>query len=660
MTLGRQLFLGLSALFLGVLSGLLWMSVQGTRDYLEEQLASHAQDAATALSLPLAQVMTLNDPLLVQLHVDGVFDRGYFQRIVVIDPVGEVLVSKQLASSIEGVPDWFIRQFPLNPPGGEAFVTSGWRQLGKVVVQSQPHHAYQYLWGNAREVAVWVGLVYAVALLLTHFLLRLILNPLYAIERTAQAVQQRRFEQIADQPKARELARVVRAMNDMSRRIAEILDAEVRKAEGYRRQVMLDELTGLENRKSFDMRLGPMLEGKEAITNGLLIGIEVNGLKGFNTGSSYQRGNALLLAVAQTAREVFGDATSSTGVSSGGCVRMGARLGGVSFGWILDGGAAADLRSHCVLLMRALDARFLELDPELQASFSMGVVRFSEGQSKGALLARLDVAIEVARQSGRNQLHTADEDGVGSKDALGSQGWKELIETALAEKRWGLLGQGVRRFADGALLHTEVMGRLLGRDGELVPAASFIPMAVRHRLMPEVDRAIISMARQRAMALGMTAPGILAVNVSMQSLESGDFLAWLQGELQSMGKSASRLAFEVSAYGCGQNFHVARQFADMVRRFGGQFGIDRVGLDPASTQLLKDLPPDYVKLDSVQMLQSDQSEVAQDWVGSLVVLARSLNVTVVAQGVETAEQADQVAATHDAGQGYYFSTPSRW
>ena len=173
MTLRRQLFLTLSVLFLAVLAGLMVLNIKGTRDYLEQQLGSHAQDAATSLSMRLSQVLERQDPVLTELQVDSFFDRGFFQRIVLLDAKNIILLTKELPAKVPDVPLWFTKQFPLNPPGGEAFVSSGWQQLGKVVVQSQPAHAYQYLWASSLEVATWIGLVYLAALVLTHFLLKL-------------------------------------------------------------------------------------------------------------------------------------------------------------------------------------------------------------------------------------------------------------------------------------------------------------------------------------------------------------------------------------------------------------------------------------------------------------------------------------------------------
>lgn len=643
MTLRRQLFAALSALFLVVLVGLLLLNVRGTRDYLQSQLASHAQDAATSLSLPLAQAMQRGDPVLTQMQVESVFDRGFFQRIVVVDPRGEVLVSKELPDKVADVPLWFSRWFALNPPGGEAFISSGWKQLGKVVVVSQPAHAYQYLWSTASEVAAWVGLVYLLALLATHGLLRYVLRPLYAIELTAKAIQEKRFEQIAFVPRARELARVVRAMNNMSRRIAEILNEEVARADALRKQVLQDSVTGLDNRQSFDLRLHALLEGRDTTPHGLVLGLEVNGLKDFNTGSSYQKGNALLQAVAARAHGVLGET-----------VRIGARLGGASFGFVLADATLEQGRHLVQLLQLALQEEFVLQDPQGGVTFSLGAVYFAEARKKGELMARLDMAIEMARQSGRNAEHVLSDELTG-QDTLGSLGWRDLIENALQQGRWSLYGQPVVGFANGDTVHLEVMGRLVDQAGQLVQASSFIPMAMRHKLMPAVDRAIVSLAKAHL----LTVPGgaALAINVSVQSLAHRPFLDWLKGQLDELGGLAKRLSFEVTGYGCSQDLKAALAFAAMVRKAGAKFGLDRLGLDPISAKVLRELPPDYVKLDSTLVLQALDEQGAKAWVQSMVVLARSLDAVVIAQGVETPEQAAQLRTTHDAAQGFLLGAP---
>jgi diguanylate cyclase (GGDEF)-like protein len=643
MTLRRQLFWAISLLFMAVLVGLLVLNVRGTRDYLEQQLGSHAQDTATSLSMRLGQVMGKGDAVLTQLQIDSVFDRGYFQRVVLLDARETVLVNRELPSKVGDVPLWFSTLFPLRAPGGEAFVSSGWQQLGKVVVVSQPAHAYAYLWSSFLELSAWVALVFAVALLMTHGLLKIILNPLHAIERTARAVQDKRFEQIEQKPRARELARVVRAMNDMSRRIAEIIDAEVRRADEFRQQVMVDEVTQLDNRKGFDLRFASMLQHPDAGAQGYLLGIEVNGLKEFNTDVSYQQGNDLLRQVARIGKTVNSAADD-----------LAARLGGATFVFVCTQPERSLVLGVAEKVRTELAAVFQSIDPEHRMSFSMGLVPIDVQQTKGDLLARLDMVLEAARVAGRNALHAAPEEA-DRMDVLGSQGWRDLIESALQENRWSLVGQAVVRFGSGNVLHTEVMARLVDKLGQQVPASRFVPMATRHKLMSALDRSVLTMARAHA----ETQPGApdVAVNVSTQSVVDPAFMAWLASFLKDMGPLASRLSLELTGYGCSQNIEAARAFAQLLRKHGVKFGIDRLGLDPNSPSVIRALPPDYVKLDSPLIMATQGDQVAVEWMQTMVSLAKSLDATVIAQGIESADDFALLAQTHDAGQGYHIGKP---
>ena len=155
MRLRSQLFWVIAGLFVAVLLVILLVSTAGTRRYLEQQLASHAQDAATALSITLSQSLGKNDRVLAETQVLSMFDRGYFQRIDVLDTERKVIVARALPERIEEVPNWFVQLLPIQTPAGEAFVGSGWRQLGKVLVVSQPTYAYQHLWRTSWQLLAW-------------------------------------------------------------------------------------------------------------------------------------------------------------------------------------------------------------------------------------------------------------------------------------------------------------------------------------------------------------------------------------------------------------------------------------------------------------------------------------------------------------------------
>ena len=219
MSLRRQFSLAFLTLFLSLLLIVVMVSVSGTRRYLEQQLASHAQDAATALSLPLGQALGKDDLVLAQANVASMFDRGYFKSITVLGNDRSLRFKRELTEKVEDVPPWFVSVFPISAGTGEAFLGSGWRQLGKVLVVSQPTFAYQYLWHTTSSLAVWLAALCALAWVLLQAVLLFVLRPLRAIEKAAIDILAGNFEPITQQTRTSELTAAVHAMNQMSRHL---------------------------------------------------------------------------------------------------------------------------------------------------------------------------------------------------------------------------------------------------------------------------------------------------------------------------------------------------------------------------------------------------------------------------------------------------------
>ena len=102
MSLRNQLLGVLLSLIAAILVAIGWVSIQGTRAYLEQQLASHAQDAATALSVTLSQSIGKGDTVLAEAQVVSMFDRGYFKRIEVFGPDKSPVLKRELPQRVQG------------------------------------------------------------------------------------------------------------------------------------------------------------------------------------------------------------------------------------------------------------------------------------------------------------------------------------------------------------------------------------------------------------------------------------------------------------------------------------------------------------------------------------------------------------------------------
>jgi len=647
MTLRRQLFSAIFCIFLIVFVGLLALSVNSTREYLQQQLASHAQDAATSLSYPLAEALAKEDKVLAGIQVSAMFDRGYFQKIVVRSADGSPLIDKELPAHIENVPLWFTQLIPMTTPAGEAFISSGWRQLGKVMVLSQPTFAYTHLWRSVLEISCWILAVFVGSLGLTFWLLRIILRPLEQIEHAALAIGEKRFEQIQVLSKARELKRVVVAMNDMSRRIAAILDAEVARSEKFRREAYVDSVTEMENRRSFDLRFNQLLNHHSEFQHALLMTLELDNLKEFNLEFGYQQGDSMLQEVASAARAILGQHASIL-----------SRSGGSAFTFLcLD--TAPDLQRPLIdALQSRLIAGLAHGKGAGHISFSLGCTVFHSGAERAHVLARADLAMETARQEGQNgsALILADELEIQS---TGSLGWRTMIADALAENRWALLTQAVVALSSGKVVQHEVFSQLIDRQGKPIAASLFLPMALRHHLMASVDRAVITLIIEKLRGGHREQLGHIAVNVASQSISSGEFRSWLGSVLTDLGADARRLSFEVSEFGYARDLEASAAFAALVRSHGAQFGVDHFGLDQQALAAVRRLPPDFLKLNGHLVAEASVDSRSREHLRALVHLASSLEIPITAQNIESEAEVTMLLEDHIyIGQGFHFSAPS--
>ena len=299
MTLTRQLLTGITIAFIALLVGIEAIYVAIAKSYLEEQLDAHANETATSLALSLGARATSLDASLVNIMINPVFDRGYFELIEVRSPNRERVFGRTLERRSIDVPAWFVALVPLEGPRGEALITAGWKQLGKVIVQVHPGYAYQQLYSTATATLAWLAALFVLALLWVRHYLAGILRPLAEIERTALAISNRNFVSIGIEPRARELARVTRAMNSLSAKIREVITQESGHAERLRKEAFEDSLTGLLNRRGFEQSVAAALEDGSEVHSGVLALFFVSGMEEVNRLFGLSRGNEILRQLAE-------------------------------------------------------------------------------------------------------------------------------------------------------------------------------------------------------------------------------------------------------------------------------------------------------------------------------------------------------------------------
>ena len=645
MTLYRQLFAGMSALFLVLLLGVQALYLVNARTYLQQQLVSHAQDTATSLAMSLASRGSAGNSAWVEAVISPTFDRGYFASIKVTSLTGAVVVDRRLPTAYGAVPAWFTTLFRLDSPGSDAIITAGWQQLGRVIVVSQPYFAYQQLWHTAMATLAYLAAAYAATLLGMRLFLRGILQPLRAIEDFAQAVGRRDYRPIALLPRARELHRVVAAINCLAGKIRHAIEEESARAERMRQEAREDALTGLCTRRAFQQEYETLIAGQDVYAVTLAL-IELEHVKALNEHRGRARTDELLSRAAQAVRSACSDDHAIAG-----------RLAGTHFAVAVVNGDAIAASTLLADLASRVDACLATEFAGDGIEFRCGAVH-SDGATPplSSLLAAADHALARARghASGAFELNFWNET---PDSSLGSEAWRSAIHHALAADRYALYAQAALALPGRETLHTEVFVRQVDEHGVPLAAAMFMPMVARHGLLPRLDLVIVEKLFEHLHARP-SSNACIALNIAAQTVADGGAIARLEHLMREYPRIASRLVFEMTEFGAAHDAEAARQFSARMRALGAGYALDNFSLSRAGLALLPQLLPDYIKLAAEFTPTIMSSAETQFLITSLSRIAKSLEIQLVAQAVEDPSMLDRLQALGITGyQGYVTGAP---
>lgn len=648
MTLLRQLTAVIIALFTLLFAGTVAISVSDTRSYLDNQLKTISQDTATSLGLSLSPHFADNEMVLVESKINLIFDSGYYQEVTVAGLDGKPLVQRLAPAQVPDVPAWFVRLFPIETPRGQALVMAGWQQAGTITVAANPATAYATLWTSSVKSFWWFLAALVATSVLGMLALRLILRPLRLVEAQARAICDREYPVQARLPWTLELRSVVVAMNRMTSKIKAMFEEQADAMDRLRADSYRHALTGLANRRYFDMQLQQLLVSADEFQSGALLLLELKDFKAVNERRGYPAGDELLRGAVQVIEQaVRADVQLDCFV---------AHLAGANFALVLSNVSefeAIEVGERLAAALPQLHQRGLADSADVG---HVGMAMYRR-QSASQFLSEADTALRAAQNKGPNMLHVHEGRGAGVV-ALSATRWSEFLRDVIDRKNIILHLQPVEGGADGrTVLHYETLLRVTGEDGQLIPAVVFVPMAKRLGLIRQIDRLVVAevLARLQQRRYG---DATIAVNLFPATLQDTGFVAWLDAALQADPEAARRIAFEVSEYGALEHLDALRTLVNLVRRHGGQFGIDHFGRGFSSFGYLSTLKIDYLKIDGSFIRGIEQQRDNQFLVDAICKIAHGLDLKVIAESVETDAERGMLATLRiDGVQGYGVGMP---
>ncbi len=650
MSLHRQLVLLITAVLLVLLAGICYLSVQNSRNYIERQMHSHAQDTATSLSLSIAQPLAQQDYVLVQTMIDAIFDRGDFVEVTIRDPQSQVIISRNLTATGPYVPKWFVGWLKINPMPGVSEITSGWQRLGEVRILSDKEAAYRNLWLAAKQgfgLFLLVGLVSWVIILT---IVRTVLTPLRRLEQQADAICRKEFTRQQALPRTREIRRVVQAINRMSRQLKSLFDEQVVQIEQVRNQAYVDTVTGLGNGRYFNAQLQARLDSDEEPFSGCLVRLQVKGLGEYNEIYGHDAGNLLLRRIGEVWRETMSPV-------EGACY---ARVTGTCFAALLPHQTreqAERLISDALFRAQALDALSMG-GSNIQVFAGMSVCNL--GSDPKLVEAQAIAALARAASAQDGQLEIYDEMAHG--DVLAPNlpevsDWQGFLQDIIDGQQVTLHYQPIFSCANNTVMHYEVFARIKV-NGECLVAGHFIPLVERFGLQVQFDQMIVGqvIAYLRTVPRDELKP--FAINLSSQSVRDEEFNGWLLETVKANGLLSTYLIFEVPEVTVRTAHGKLHRLASGLRELGAKLTIDHFGTTNSSFGYLSGLPLYSIKLDNSYIRDMDSNLDHQFFIQSLVRIAHSRSILLTAERVELQSQWQLLRQFNvDGAQGYYLGEP---
>lgn len=644
MTLTRQLILSGMFVLLCLFVGTNYYVVKNTQAFLDDQLASHSQDTATAMGLCLTLIMQNNDTITAERIVDAIWDRGYYKLIEIQGVDGSIIAKRSGQSKVYKVPNWFIEKFQIATEKKEALVMDGWRKVGKVIIESNPGFAYKQIWLTFIDSLEWLLLTSVVAGLLGSILLYIILRPLRAVTLQAAAICNQQFSIQERLPWTIDLRQVVEAMNNMSRRLKALFENQAKVSEQLREQAFKDPVTKLSNRRFFDLQFDFLLQDKEQGEGGALLLVELEAFKEYNDKFGYEGGDKLLIntaGVLQSCCEKYDNAIVT-------------HAKGASFFIILP----SKTKTVGSTVAQNICDNFNEFKTKnlsnLEHVGNIGLAVFQPGDTKKEIMSQLDMSLRAAQAKGHNTWHGLA--GGMSQEIKSAGEWASLFEQVIRENKIVLHFQETKLWGKEKVPHFETLLRLV--EGEkIITAGVFMPMAEQLNQMLALDKLVVENVVQRILVARDAYQ--YTVNLSPSSFDDMAFKKWLIEKVSALGKQANQLVIELPEFGIVNRIEKMRDFFLKFAKAGGKTSIDHYGKNFSSFSYLYNLKLNYLKIDGGYIKEIHANEENKFFVRSLVDIAHSLDIYVIAESVETQEEYDTLKALKvDGVQGYFIGKPT--
>ncbi|OUS23597.1 hypothetical protein A9Q99_26465 [Gammaproteobacteria bacterium 45_16_T64] len=424
--------------------------------------------------------------------------------------------------------------------------------------------------------------------------------------------------------------------------------------ERLRLQTSKDALTNLYNRQEFEKQIKISLDSAKRKGHGhSFLLVDLDQFKVINESCGHHAGDELLR---QLARLLESKVRTYDVV---------ARMGGDEFAIMLKNCNEVGANSIAESILESIrEFRFVWDGKIFSLTASIGIVLISSAiKHVQTVLSYADFAVHAAKDGGKNRIQLYDKNQKNLAHQHEQLEWVTKINYALEHDLLVLSSQKICPIstAAGTQTHFEMLVRMLGQDGKIIPPGAFLPAAERYNLMPQIDRWVIKSAfRWLAANAGKRSvyTGLCSINLSGHSISDETFFQFVDEQFQRTKIPGNLICFEITESMAIYNLAQTLEFIHKFKAFGCKFALDDFGSGFSSYGYLKSLPVDFLKIDGSFVRQMINDPVDLAMVKSINEVGHVMNTMTIAEFVENDETLHKLKEIGvDFAQGYGIGEP---
>lgn len=639
MSLKRLFSLTLGGLLLVILLTVFSMTMSTYQLFIQNQVYSSSQDAVNSLGLSISTLDIQNSKLDVELMINAIFDSGYYEYIKLYDINNVLIYENSHPLVVKDVPSWMITVIPIELQEASSVVNDGWKNVATITLKGHIGYAYYEMYNATKKLIIIFFIITVVAFVLLMIIINTLLRSLKRIENQANSINEHKFVIEESAPFILEFNTLIKAMNQMVRKVEGIFKSEVNTFEQYQNILYRDEETALPNKKYFILKLKEAL-ADESHNLGYIALISIDGLEKLKNDYNY-------VFYKETLQRLIYNIPKALAENN-----LVSRISSHEIAILFNTHDKEKVQEYFEQLQTSLDVVSQHIKTkEKLLSITIGVAPYFEKDKLSETLSRVDYSLSRSKINGCNLMDIySNKKNENDMITLGKNNWKSICDNIFSQDRVLLAMQSTINKVENIVFHDEVLIRIREVDNSIKTAGYYLPMANALGLISKFDDTVIKKI-VRNMNIYINP---IAVNISKDFILQSVCFLELRNSLSKLRSThPGKLHFE-----CPENEILLAldsyvEFSDMVHAHKQLFGIDRFsGLQ--NIGYIEKVRPDYIKINVNFMLEALDNNSAI--LKTLNVLSRTMGTKIIITAIQNESQYKRLK---DLGyqdfQGHYIS-----